>query len=60
MLNKSGQTYKYYQNNDFESAIHEIFKDEGLEYKISVNEAIYKAKLNFPVLDSFIEVPEIY
>ncbi|MDP2887529.1 MAG: hypothetical protein Q8P34_01015, partial [Bacteroidota bacterium] len=60
LLNKSGQLYQNYQIPDFELAIHEIIKDEGLECKISVNEAIYKAKLNIPVLDSFIEVPKIY
>lgn len=60
LLNKSGQLYQNYQIPDFELAIHEIIKDEGLECKISVNEAIYKAKLNTPVFDSFIEVPKIY
>lgn len=60
MLNKSGQSYQTYQVNDFELAIHKIIKDEGLEYKISVNEAMDKAKLNIPVLDSFIEVTEFY
>lgn len=60
MLNKSGQFYQTYQVNDFELAIHKIIKDEGLEYKISVNEAMDKAKLNIPVLDSFIEVTEFY
>lgn len=60
LLNKSGQLYQNYQIPDFELAIHEIIQNEGLECKISVNEAIYKAKLNIPVLDSFIEVPKIY
>lgn len=60
MLNKSGQVYQNYQISDFELAIHQIIKDEELEYKISVSEAIYKTKLNIPVLDSFMEVPEIH
>ena len=60
MLDKLGQPYRTYQVGDFEATVHMIIKNEGFEYNMSVNEAMDKAKLNLPPLDSRIEIIETY
>ncbi|MBW8332762.1 MAG: ATP-binding protein [Prolixibacteraceae bacterium] len=60
MLYKSGHPYQTYQVNDFEATISMIIKNEEFKQKRSINEAIFKAKLNMPLQESLEEVAEIY